>query len=148
VIDLAELTALCGFVKVRDFQKAHRQWVEEARMVKEAMRDYRWSESIAVGSLPFVENVKSELGIKVLHREFEQFGGAYVLREPSEPYTADLDSASDALRLKTLSPRTKTLKLQTCSVVRPMRLRSGRRANLKKRPSAKMILNLCRSKSF
>jgi hypothetical protein len=36
-----------------------------------------------------VENVKSELGVKVLHREFEQFGGAYALREPSEPYAGE-----------------------------------------------------------
>jgi len=99
VIDLAELTALCGFAEVGDFQRAHQQWVEEALMVK-AMRDNRWSEAIAVGSLPFVENVKGELGIKVLHRELEQFGGAYALREPSEPYAADLDSESDVLRLK------------------------------------------------
>jgi len=83
---------------MRDF-RAFRQRGEEALMVK-AMRDYRWSESIAVGSLPFVENVKGELGIKVLHRELEQFGGAYALREPSEPYAADLDSESDVLRLK------------------------------------------------
>jgi hypothetical protein len=37
---------------------------------------------------------------KVLHRELEQFGGAYALRELSEPYAADLDSESDVLRLK------------------------------------------------
>jgi hypothetical protein len=37
---------------------------------------------------------------KVLHRELDQFGGVYTLRELSEPYAADLDSESDVLRLK------------------------------------------------
>ena len=31
-----------------------------------------WSEAVAIGSLAFVEKVKSELGIKALHRELEQ----------------------------------------------------------------------------
>ena len=39
------------------------------------MRDARWSEAVAVGSLAFVEKVKSQLGIKALHRELEQIDG-------------------------------------------------------------------------
>ncbi|HSF57066.1 MAG TPA: transposase, partial [Candidatus Binatia bacterium] len=30
VIDLEGLAALCGFTDLRDFQRAHRQWVEQA----------------------------------------------------------------------------------------------------------------------
>jgi hypothetical protein len=33
------------------------------------MREARWSEAIAVGSLAFVEKVKSELEFKAAHRE-------------------------------------------------------------------------------
>jgi hypothetical protein len=51
-----------------------------------AVRDNRWSESIAIGNFGFVEKVKGELGVKALHREFEQLGGVYALREPSESY--------------------------------------------------------------
>ena len=39
------------------------------------MRDARWSEAVAVGSLAFVEKVKSELGIIALHRDLEQVDG-------------------------------------------------------------------------
>jgi len=46
-----------------------------------------------------VENVKSELGSKALHRAVEQFDGAYALRERSEAYARDLDSGSEPLRL-------------------------------------------------
>ena len=34
-----------------------------------SVRDRRWSEAIAVGSLAFVERIKGELGFKALHRE-------------------------------------------------------------------------------
>ena len=50
------------------------------------IRDDRWSEAIAVGSLAFVESIKSELGSKALHRHLEQLGEGYALREPSEAY--------------------------------------------------------------
>jgi len=32
-----------------------------------AVRDARWSEAVAVGSLAFVEKIKGELGVKALH---------------------------------------------------------------------------------
>jgi hypothetical protein len=57
-----------------------------------------WSEAIAVGSLAFAEKVKSELGIKAMHREVERAAGTYALREQSEVYGGDLGSESEALR--------------------------------------------------
>jgi hypothetical protein len=45
-----------------------------------AVRDARWSESVAVGSLAFVEEVKVELGAKALHREVEQAPLGYPLQ--------------------------------------------------------------------
>ena len=62
------------------------------------MRDARWSEAVAVGSLAFVEKVKSELGIKALHRELEQVDGKYALRESGEAYRDQFDSQNEALR--------------------------------------------------
>jgi hypothetical protein len=52
------LSELCGFDDIRDFQKAHREWVEAGSSRDTAGRDDRWSESIAVGSEGFVEQVK------------------------------------------------------------------------------------------
>jgi hypothetical protein len=75
VIDQEALAALCGFTDLRDFQRAHRQWVEQALENGCAPRDDRWSEAIAVGSLPFVENVKSELGLKAVHRAVSRQAG-------------------------------------------------------------------------
>jgi putative transposase len=99
VIDLQGLTTLCGFTELGDFQRAHRQWVEEA-LEGLAARDDRWSEAIAVGSLPFVEKVKSELGVKATHREFEQLGGGYALRERSEAYADEFAPENAPLTLE------------------------------------------------
>jgi REP-associated tyrosine transposase len=83
-----------------DFQRAYRQCAEEALEGEPAARDNRWSEAIAVGSLAFVEKVKGELGVKPLHREFEQLGGAYALRERSDDYGGEFTRENDVLRLE------------------------------------------------
>ena len=100
VIDLEGISGLCGFADLRDFQRAHRQWVEQTLESGCAPRDDRWSEAIAVGSLSFVESVKGELGRKALHRDVEQVGGAYTLREESETYDGSLPSETEPLRLE------------------------------------------------
>jgi putative transposase len=97
VIDLNGLSDLCGFAEVADFQRAHREWVEEALEGDSVTRDDRWSESIAIGSLAFVEKVKGELGVKALHREFEPLGDAYALRERSEAYARKFTDKNEAL---------------------------------------------------
>ena len=51
--------------------------VSEALTGEMAVREDRWSEAIAVGSLAFVDNVKSELGVKAMHREVAEVGGTY-----------------------------------------------------------------------
>jgi hypothetical protein len=64
-----------------------------------AVRDARWSEAVAVGSLVFVEKIKGELGVKALHREVEKLDGTYALREPSEAYRTNSDIKNESLRL-------------------------------------------------
>ena len=54
----------------------------------------------AVGSLAFVENVKSELGSKAMQRDIEHIDGAYTLREQSEVYDGNLIGDTGPLRLK------------------------------------------------
>jgi putative transposase len=55
------LSELSGFADLQDFQTAHRQLVEQGLEDGLGFRDDRWSESIAVGSLAFVDKLKSEL---------------------------------------------------------------------------------------
>src|SRR5258706_2874327 len=61
IIDLQSLSEVSGFPDFREFQSAHRQWIEQGLGNTLAVRDDRWSGSIAVGSLAFVENVETSL---------------------------------------------------------------------------------------
>ena len=88
---------LSGFADVEDFQRAHRQWVEEGLENGLASRDDRWSEAIAVGSLTFVETVKNELGFKASHRDVIELNGSYALRERAEAYGRKFTGESEAL---------------------------------------------------
>src|SRR5437773_5503582 len=95
VIDLPGLVALCGFSKLADFQRAHYQWIEAALHGDLAVRDARWSEAVAVGSLTFVEKIKGELGVK---------DGTYALREPGEAYRTNFDTQNESLRPENTLP--------------------------------------------
>jgi putative transposase len=99
IIDLQSLSELSGLTDVRDFQRADRHWVEQRLENGLAARDNRWSEAIAVGSLAFVESVKSELGSRAMHRAVEQKDGAYALRERGEAYNGEFGGESEPLRL-------------------------------------------------
>ncbi len=109
VVDLAGLSALCGFTEVARFQQAHRQWIEAALPTDAMARDDRWSESIALGSKVFVEKVKVELGIKARYRDIGEADGTFALRESRRPYTPVFSGESDAPRSDNTLPWEKTL---------------------------------------
>ena len=95
---------MCGFTNPRDFQRAHREWVEQAMENGDAPREDRWSEALAVGSLAFVERVKNDLGSKAMHREVLETDGTYALREPSEAYTTQFDRRKRGSKFGKYSP--------------------------------------------
>jgi hypothetical protein len=89
---------------LEEFQRAHRQWVEQALQNGSALREDRWSEAIAVGSWAFVEKIKGDLGIKALHREVESLGDSYALRERSEAYAPQFTVEIAPLRMENTIP--------------------------------------------
>src|SRR5258708_7421514 len=98
LIDLATLSALCGFSKVADFPAGHRQWVDAALRTGAMTRDDRWSESVAIGSEQFVERVKAELGSAVGRRQIVAGNKTYSLPQPSSPYDHLFEGKNRALR--------------------------------------------------
>jgi putative transposase len=96
---------------VGDFQTAHLQRIEQALENGLVSRDDRWSESIAVGCLAFVESVKSDLGSRAMHRAVERKDRAYALRERGEAYNGDFGGESESLRLENTVLWDETLKL-------------------------------------
>ncbi len=97
IIDRRELSSLCGFSEIAEFQQPHRRWVDDSLTRERMARDARWSEAIAVGNLSLVEKLKSELGFKAAHREVIEEGYTYALRERSEAYGANFTGKSEAL---------------------------------------------------
>ena len=61
LIDRRTLMELLGINNSDELSLSHQAWVEEALKIKKKTRERRWSESIAVGDLSFVQQVKGEL---------------------------------------------------------------------------------------
>ena len=83
IIDLRELSSLCGFSEIAEFQLAHRGWIDDSLTREMIVREGRWSEAIATGKLNFVTKVQSELGFKAAHRQVIEGDGTYALRQES-----------------------------------------------------------------
>ncbi len=90
VIDQACLRRLCGFTDSEEFARQHRQWVEAAIGDRKHQRESFWTESIAVGGIDFIEEIKTRLGKQGMGRKIAQIKtDRCVLREASAPYRVD-----------------------------------------------------------
>jgi hypothetical protein len=81
IIDLDCLTRLTGFTDLHHLQAAHDKWVESSLQGNEIERQSRWSDSIAVGSKSFIQEVKMKLGLKAKHRSVTGSRDHYQLKE-------------------------------------------------------------------
>jgi hypothetical protein len=86
LIDRKALMQLLGISDSDKLSLSHRSWVEEALKTKEQIRERRWSESIAVGSLSFIEEVKAELGARGFARKIISSAEGHELRKPMVSY--------------------------------------------------------------
>lgn len=86
VIDLASLAELCGVRGPAQLGEAHRCWVDEALGRGVMPRQPWWSESVAVGSEPFVKDMSLRLGVSQPGREITPVDGGHVLRETAKNY--------------------------------------------------------------
>jgi putative transposase len=99
IIDRAALAQVLG-VKLVDLAAVHREWVEEALGERRRQHEGRWSESIAVGSRSFVENIRRGLGSRGRYRSIVQEGEDHVLRESEELYRGTFSTKSAGLSLE------------------------------------------------
>ena len=72
--------------------------MEEALRKDGYIRDGKWSESVAVGSKSFVEEIKKNLGIRVIGREVIKTGNVYEPKEADVSYGDDFDGKMGTLR--------------------------------------------------
>jgi hypothetical protein len=89
-----------GLGDLKNLQRAHCEWFEQALVSGRCLREDPWLEALAVGSLDFVENVKGELRSRAIYRIVEHSDGAYALREQGEAYNGDFDGKSEPLSIE------------------------------------------------
>jgi len=98
IIDPHQLMKLCRCTSVSALQLAHRQWIETALSKTSKQRETLWSESVAVGSKAYVENIHAQLNSRAKGRSCLPYGVGYQLKEPEEIYHLHSSSKKHPLR--------------------------------------------------
>ena len=91
IIAYERLRELAGFQDYESFASAHRQWVQAALKDSDAKRARRWTESVAVGSRPFIERIKNAMGAMAKGRFIQSTEGTFELREAQSAYNSIFD---------------------------------------------------------
>jgi putative transposase len=86
---------LLGAESYDELRRSHKGWVEEYLGDGERGRREEWTDSIAVGSVPFVEKVKALLGFRAKGREVTDGGDGFQLREEAADYMALFEGEND-----------------------------------------------------
>ena len=95
------LRELTGFASYEELRSAHSHWADEYLGNGDGVRDSKWSESIAVGNVEFVERTKEQLGIRAKGRKVLETGEAFQLREPEAGYNVNSGAKNDDIGPKT-----------------------------------------------
>ena len=98
IVDRAVLTEVLGIEERSRLATTHAEWIEAALRERGQRRVPEWSESVAVGSRAFVEQVGRELGVRARHRQIESCGELSVLRDPGACYGHHFGGEMLALR--------------------------------------------------
>lgn len=88
VIDQRKLMDLFCVMKFETYQKLNHSWVEDALGAEEQQRDDIWTESLAAGSIGFIQSIKNKLGMKVRYRDIANSGNIHALQEPMMTYSS------------------------------------------------------------
>jgi REP-associated tyrosine transposase len=90
IIAYEKLAQLGGFQDYGTFASSHQKWVDHAIGSIKNIRDSRWTESVAVGSSPFIKRVKSVMGAMAKGRKIRDCKDGFELREETVAYNAVL----------------------------------------------------------
>lgn len=99
IINYKRLSNLLGLVSVEKLKELHKKWLAESLKADRHKRERKWSRDVAVGSEHYIEHIKKELGMKVVHRKMYQDCNGFELREDQIPYNADFAPQNDRLSL-------------------------------------------------
>jgi REP-associated tyrosine transposase len=100
IIDYERLMELMGVSRLDQLQQACREQIEEAIQRKQLERENQWSESLAVGSLAYVEAIRKQLGARARGRDVMPAETGCQLREEAAAYGANLEGEKGRLSLE------------------------------------------------
>lgn len=89
--NLIDYTLLMRFIGTGDRQSLkilYKKWITEALESKCLKRENRWTQSIAVGSEGYIQNIKAKLGKRARGRKIRVNQGEFELREERGCYSA------------------------------------------------------------
>ena len=86
IIDFDRLIGLLGFENYDDLKGAHYQWVESEIPNDVSAKENKWTESVAVGSKPFIETMREILGFRAKGRKIIGADDTFELQEVLPPY--------------------------------------------------------------
>jgi putative transposase len=99
IIDRKRLMELSNIAIGDELSRTYTGWVDEILNSGESARDSKWTESVAVGNMQFIDRVGEELGIRAAGRYIIKSGASYELKEPDVSYSHD-----SGVKTGTLSP--------------------------------------------
>jgi putative transposase len=102
LIDKLKLQELLGVDNEQKLKAIYREQIEDSLCNGNLARESCWTESVAVGSMGFVEKIKNELGIKTAHRKIVATNKVYKLQEPGKSYTLNFTGKMSSIRVKIL----------------------------------------------
>ncbi len=85
VIDRSELVALID-VSVDSLAQYHGEWIDKLLKREQQCREEQWTDSVAVGSIDYIEKVQKQFGVRGKSRQVCSVGQQCVLRESDADY--------------------------------------------------------------
>jgi putative transposase len=86
IIDFDRLIDLLGCRNYDDLKQTHYKWVESEVTTDGSAKENKWTQSIAVGSKPFIETIRETLGFRAKGRKITGADDTFELREVIRPY--------------------------------------------------------------
>ncbi len=90
IIDREKLALLLGLEDVGSLSSYHAHWINDAFSSGASHREGFWTETVAVGSQRYIEQVMKDLGYKARRRKVSVVGDAYSVKEPVQPYAVQI----------------------------------------------------------
>lgn len=100
IIDMELLIHFLNLTSQKELRATYEDWISEAIETNSLKRESMWTESLAVGSQIFAEQISKRLGFKARGRKLIEHKGTFELRETRFAYKYYFPTKNELLRQK------------------------------------------------